>query len=306
MPPLHPLTIFLSHSHCLAHTLELSFSNTPRLPWPHQTLLLTLGSLFVLFFFSHKLRKTWDPRSWWRYSPLPLGLEPSPWIPIPLQKCRIFSQSSIPPASLGFSLISSICPLLELFFPLCLSLLPSKQAYWWGAHFYFSLFTFYSQESHLHCRWWNWWGSRVEKNWQHQARKEKGPRSNFFWLAYFHLPVPLIWKIKSSQTLLVRKFRLSVTPTGKFKKYCLICSNLSSLSFPLLFLFHRLIWFLDGKELHGHPEKCLIRSLKFLCNIASSGPSVCACTPPGMGTSSPYWAAYSIFIQLCKWNCFNS
>ena len=115
-PPLHPLTIFLSHSHCLAHTLELSFSNKPRLPWPHQMLLLTPGSLFVLFFFSHKLRKTWDPRSWWRYSPLPLGLEPSPWIPIPLQKCRIFSQSSTPPASLGFSLISSIRPLLEHFF----------------------------------------------------------------------------------------------------------------------------------------------------------------------------------------------
>ena len=25
--------------------------------------------------------------------------------------------------------------------------------------------------------------------WQHQSRKEKGPRSNFFRLAYFHLPV---------------------------------------------------------------------------------------------------------------------
>ena len=79
--PLHGLTIFLSHSHRLVLTLERSVSNNPKLPWPHQTPLLTLGSLFVLFFFSHKLRKTWDPRSWWRYSPLPLGLEPSPLIP---------------------------------------------------------------------------------------------------------------------------------------------------------------------------------------------------------------------------------
>ena len=161
--PLHGLTIFLSHSHHLVLTLERSVSNNPKLPWPHQTPLLTLGSLFVLFFFSHKLRKTWDPRSWWRYSPLPLGLEPSPLIPhlyrnaeflhkvLPYQPAWDFP--SLLPSVLGWSFFfPSACP----FFP------QNRRAV--RVPISFSLFTFYSQESHLHCRWWKWWGSRVEEN----------------------------------------------------------------------------------------------------------------------------------------------
>lgn len=102
--------------------------------------------------------------------------------------------------------------------------------------------------------------------------------------------------------LLVYKFRLSVTPTGKLKILPLLF-QFEFLSFPCFFCFIDSYNFWMEKS-HGLSNKCLIRSLKFLCNIASSGPSVFACTPAGMGDLIPHWAAYSIFIQLCKWNCF--
>lgn len=67
--------------------------------------------------------------------------------------------------------------------------------------------------------------------------------------------------------------------------YFFICSDF--LSFPLSFFYFLDSGFLDGKEIQGHPIKCLIRSLQLLCNISPGGPSASACTPPRNGGLIP-------------------
>lgn len=148
-------------------------------------------------------------------------------------------------------------------------------------------------ESHCQGRWWKWRRSRMTQDQGRIDPLEKSPQS-IFQLSSFGLTV------------------LSDL-TGKSKH----CSSLNSdiqlhqqenenVWFPLLLSISDSMDFWVEKKLQGHhPVKCLIRSLKFLCHISPSGPSVSACTPKN-GTSSPFWAAHSIFTQPWKLKCFNS